>query len=138
MQVKFTGAVVLKTAIEEAEMLKNVVSICAALIVVASAFSASAQAQHHRGGYYGYHRAGYYGHYGRGWYGGGWAGFAAGAILGGLLAAPYYGRPYYYPYYGSPYYYPGDAVAYCMRRFRSYDPRSGTYLGYDGYRHPCP
>jgi hypothetical protein len=19
-----------------------------------------------------------------------------------------------------------------------YDPRSGTYLGYDGYRHPCP
>lgn len=31
-----------------------------------------------------------------------------------------------------------SAVAYCMRRFRSYDPASGTYLGYDGYRHPCP
>jgi hypothetical protein len=29
-------------------------------------------------------------------------------------------------------------VAYCMQRFRSYDPRSGTYLGYDGLRHPCP
>ncbi|MGB8044731.1 MAG: BA14K family protein [Pseudolabrys sp.] len=25
-----------------------------------------------------------------------------------------------------------------MQRFRSYDPGSGTYLGYDGYRHPCP
>jgi hypothetical protein len=33
---------------------------------------------------------------------------------------------------------PGDAVAYCMQRFRSYDPASGTYLGYDGLRHPCP
>ena len=32
----------------------------------------------------------------------------------------------------------GDAVAYCMQTYRSYDPRSGTYLGYDGYRHPCP
>jgi len=31
-----------------------------------------------------------------------------------------------------------NAVAYCSRRFRSYDPASGTYLGYDGYRHPCP
>ena len=31
-----------------------------------------------------------------------------------------------------------DAVAYCMQRFRSYDPASGTYLGYDGYRHSCP
>ncbi|MGZ3311613.1 MAG: BA14K family protein [Xanthobacteraceae bacterium] len=25
-----------------------------------------------------------------------------------------------------------------MQRFKSYDPRSGTYLGYDGARHPCP
>jgi hypothetical protein len=32
----------------------------------------------------------------------------------------------------------GDPVAYCMRRFRSYDPESRTYVGYDGLRHPCP
>jgi hypothetical protein len=79
-----------------------------------------------------------------GWRGGGWGyyggGFAAGAILGGMLAAPYYyPSPYYYP---APGYYddaaPDGAVDYCMRRFRSYDPRSGTYLGNDGYRHPCP
>jgi hypothetical protein len=64
---------------------------------------------------------------------------------------PYY--PRYYYYYPAPvYYYPrayypaplypgrlaGDAVAYCMQRFQSYDLGSGTYLGYDGYRHPCP
>lgn len=82
------------------------------------------------------------------WRGGGWGwgapvagGLIAGAIIGGALAAPYgpgyYGPGYYPPpvAYGPP---PGDAVAYCMRRFRSYDPGSGTYLGNDGYRHPCP
>jgi len=31
-----------------------------------------------------------------------------------------------------------DAVAYCMQTYRSYDVRSGTYLGNDGFRHPCP
>jgi hypothetical protein len=25
----------------------------------------------------------------------------------------------------------------CAQRYRSYDPVSGTYLGYDGLRHPC-
>jgi hypothetical protein len=25
----------------------------------------------------------------------------------------------------------------CKQRYRSYDPVSGTYLGYDGLRHPC-
>jgi len=49
------------------------------------------------------------------WRGGGFfPGFAAGAIIGGALAAPYYygGGPYYYgggPYYGDgPYAYYGD------------------------------
>jgi BA14K-like protein len=60
------------------------------------------------------------------YYDDGWGGLAAGMILGGALNA----QPYYYDY--------GDAVGYCMRRFKSYDPGSGTYLGYDGYRHPCP
>jgi hypothetical protein len=25
----------------------------------------------------------------------------------------------------------------CAQRYRSYDPVSGTFLGYDGHRHPC-
>jgi hypothetical protein len=72
------------------------------------------------------------------------AGIAAGLLLGGVLA----GRPYYWGYgppppYDAPPVYVGppvydDEIAYCKRRFKSYDVRSGTYLGYDGYRHPCP
>jgi len=33
---------------------------------------------------------------------------------------------------------PVDDDAYCAQRFRSYDPATGTYLGYDGFRHACP
>jgi hypothetical protein len=83
---------------------------------------------------------------------GGWgpgvgAAIVGGAILGGMLAAPYYGdgpyayEPYPYGYGPGPYFSPGyggDAVAYCMQRFRSYDPNSGTYVGFDGLRHSCP
>ena len=86
------------------------------------------------------------------WRGGGWrhggAGWIGpaiigGAIIGGAIAAS---RPYAYGYYGEvPYddyaYAPGYAYrdeAYCARRFRSWDPASGTYLGYDGLRHSVP
>jgi hypothetical protein len=29
-------------------------------------------------------------------------------------------------------------VAECKRRFKSYDPTSRSFLGYDGRRHRCP
>jgi hypothetical protein len=102
---------------------------------------------------------------GGGWRGGGrWgggrgvgigAGIVAGALIGGAIAgAPYgygYGPgPYGYSGYGPGYVDDGDvdegyvAVApgggggSCAQRYRSYDPRSGTFLGFDGLRHPCP
>jgi hypothetical protein len=74
-------------------------------------------------------------------------GFGLGYGLGAYAASPYY-----YDYYDDPYYYgapyqesyvvggtasPED-VAYCQRRYRSYDVRTGTFLGKDGRRHPCP
>jgi hypothetical protein len=96
-------------------------------------------------------RHGGWGHHGGGWGHGGWghrggwgvgAGLAAGAIIGGALASrPYYGG-YGAGYYDDPGYYAavpgGGNDAYCAQRFKSYDPASGTYLGYDGVRHPCP
>jgi BA14K-like protein len=91
---------------------------------------------------------GYHGGYNGGSGGGAVIGGAiAGAVIGGAIASQGYGGPGYYPpgpgYYddslaaGPP---PGDndAVAYCMQTYRSYDPQSGTYLGGDGQRHPCP
>ncbi len=83
--------------------------------------------------YYGPRRYGYYGpRYYRRDYGSaaaaGAIGLATGAIIGGAIAnsqaqaAPVYG---------------GNA-AYCAQRYRSYDPASGTYLGYDGLRRSCP
>ena len=92
--------------------------------------------------------------------GAGIAGLAAGAVIGGALQQ---NQGYYnydsaesYPVYSDPgptvvYSDPdpgydaapqvadeGDSVAYCQQTYRSYDPTSGTYLGYDGLRHPCP
>jgi hypothetical protein len=98
------------------------------------------------------------------WRGGGWGwglgGFAAGAIIGSAIASPYYYGGYYpyaypypaypaygypppaAPYYGGPGYAApppgGSDVAYCAQRYKSYDPGTGTYLGYDQQRHPCP
>jgi hypothetical protein len=104
---------------------------------------------------------------GYGWHGGGWRGGGgwgrndgfipgaiAGAVVGGVIASQngypgYYGNYGYYggtPYYGGPYDDggevaeappPGD-VNYCIQTYKSYNPRTGTYLGYDGQRHACP
>ena len=94
-----------------------------------------------RGG--GYHGGGYRHHHRGG--GGFWPGVAVGVGIGSTYG--YYGSPSYYDdSYG---YYDDsavaaappsddDAVAYCTQRYRSYDPASGTYLGNDGLRHPCP
>lgn len=100
--------------------------------------------QYRRYGYYG-PRYGYRG----GYYGGGrgaavGAGIAAGVIGGalaaGALAGPRYVEPA--PIYGVPAPVYGvedvDAVAYCSRRFRSYDPETGTYIASGGVVRACP
>src|SRR5438477_529350 len=92
---------------------------------------------------------------------GGGGGKGGVAVGGGALASSYpyygYGSDYYDTgYYDTGYYDTGyyddpgfygdaavvaavpapvggdDAVAYCMQTYQSYDPASGTYLGYDG------
>ena len=83
--------------------------------------------------------------------------FAIGALLGAALWRPAYS--YYYPAYGYGYGYPaygpgyygyppavdgyygggmGGDIEYCMRRFRTYDPNTGTYIGKGGRRLSCP
>jgi hypothetical protein len=89
----------------------------------------------------GYHRH----HHRRGFYGPG-IGFSTGLLLGGAYAASpyYYDEPYGYDYpYDSGYVVGGavaapDDIEYCRQRYRSYDVHTGTFLGNDGRRHPCP
>ena len=102
------------------------------------------------GGGGGFRGGGGYGNRGGGGF---FPGAVAGAVIGGALASgAYYSGPGYYApgYYDDQYENdapvavvqgPGggdDSAAYCMQTYRSYDPRSGTYAGYDGMRHPCP
>jgi hypothetical protein len=110
------------------KMMAGVAALALAASTIIAVAPANARWYHH-----GYHHGG-----------GAFAGFAAGALIGGALAGagPYGYGPYGYgyapgPYYGSGYA-GGGAVQYCLSRFKSYDPGSGTYLGYDGARHPCP
>ena len=94
------------------------------------------------GGWHGGHR--------RYWGPGIGIGIGTGLALGAFAGSPYYGYGYDDDYYygggypadegvivgngaGSP-----DEVAYCRQRYRSYDMASGTFLGNDGQRHPCP
>ncbi len=89
-------------------------------------------------------------------------GFAAGAILSGALSQPRYSNGYYYDYepapvyvvppppvvyrpayQPAPVYYAGpqpwtpEWYDYCDARYRSFDERTGYFLGYDGQYHFC-
>jgi BA14K-like protein len=114
----------------------------------------------HAAGRFQYHHGGYARGYGPGYgIGVGAAAVATGALIGGAIATQNQGYYYpdqnypgytnqYYPGYSNPgYVYSdaapaaynnGDSVAYCEQTYRSYDPTSGSYLGYDGFRHACP
>ncbi len=83
-------------------------------------------------GYYGYN-----GYYGPGPYYGGGLLDIPGEIVGGtagiatgILGAPYGGA------YAAPY--AGGGIAACQRRFRSFNPATGTYTTYTGEQVVCP
>ena len=113
-----------------------------ALMIATPVISTSATAQSRHGGWHGghgYHGGGYRGGFGPG------IGFGLGVGIGAGLAGGYHSNNYYayQPDYDDEYV--GVEASggarddqYCASRYRSYDPRSGTFLGYDGQRHPCP
>lgn len=86
----------------------------------------------HHGGHYRSYDRGYRRHNG---FGGdlavGIIGLAAGAIIAGALSAPEPPRRYIRAN-GD-----GNWIAYCARRYRSYDANSNSFVGNDGYRHQC-
>jgi hypothetical protein len=78
-------------------------------------------------------------------------GFAAGAIVGSALSGPrYYApQPYAYQprpvynyqpapvYYGPPAPWTAQWYSYCGSKYRSFNPSTGYFLGYDGRYHFC-
>lgn len=90
--------------------------------------------RHYHGGRY-YRGGRYYGYRGgrdAAIAGGIIGGLALGAAIAGAAAAPP-PPPVYAPAYGAR----ADWVAYCSSKYRSFNPATGLYLGYDGQYHPC-
>lgn len=115
--------------------------ILTSLFVVAVTMPADAQWRgHHRGG----DRGGYDRGYDRGQHrgqrvdhwsrhrdvyphsnpGGNFIGGVIGGVIGGMIGNQ--PQPY------------SDPVTYCISRFRSYNPETGFYFGFDGRYHRCP
>lgn len=145
-------------------MKKLATAAIAAIVGLAPILGATTTASAGGRDYHNKHRP-YYGGNNRGtnWSGVG-AGLAAGAALGlgaGLLINRPPPRVYYAPpppprppvvYYAAPApaYYPPPPppvyydrgwteahVEWCLNRYRSYNPATNTYTGYDGYQHEC-
>lgn len=92
--------------------------------------------------YYG--RPNYYHHHDNGLnaVGAGLLGFGVGAIVGSALtprevyvAPPPRPAPVYAGYRPAPW--TPDWYSYCYSRYRTFNPNSGTFIGYDGYEHFC-
>ena len=126
-----------------------IAGLLAALTLGSSVWPTSAQARFigmHLGGPGGWrsfdrssylHGRPYAGRWHDGWYPGTGGGLATGAIIGGTLASEEAAPLYAVPVYSAvP---PADPyrLAYCSQRYRSFDPATGTSLGYDGARHVC-
>ncbi|MGH6860812.1 MAG: BA14K family protein [Phyllobacterium sp.] len=127
-----------------------ILATAALATVIAPLSSASADHRWRHGGYRHHHR------------GGGDAlaagaiGLAAGALIGGALSQPrepeviyrdYDDRPVYRApvrvyreaprYYSSAQPWSRDWYRYCADQYRSFNPETGTYRGYDGRDHFC-
>lgn len=102
---------------------------------------------HFGGGQFGGHRhfgfrggrrsyGGNYGFYGGPGYYSGYPGYYEDNNVGAAIAAGVIGMAIGAIASGAAHH--GGSVGYCERRFRSYNPNTGMYLGYDGRHHPCP
>jgi hypothetical protein len=122
-------------------------ALLAAALVGLTVLTLAVPAEAGRGGYgRGYGGGRHHHHYGGGGnaVGAGLLGFGIGAIVGSALTprevyvAPPPPPPTYYApaAYGPPAWSP-DWYTYCYSRYRSFNPNTGYFIGYDGYPHFC-
>ena len=113
--------------------------IAAALALTIGASLIGTAEAGHRYRHYGYHHH----NNGAGIAAAGIFGLAAGALLGSALSQPrYYGYSQPAPAYVAPSYggaepWTPEWYSYCSQRYRSFDPETGYFLGYDGNYHFC-
>jgi hypothetical protein len=101
------------------------IAAVAALSIAALTVAAPAEARdRHRHHHHGHHHHGHHGHGDA--VAAGVFGLAAGALLAGALAQPQPRAAY-----------ASDWVAYCSAKYRTYNPATNLYVGYDGYYHEC-
>lgn len=134
---------------------RTLLSGMAGLAMAGAAIAQSAApASAHDWDHHGYYRHGWHHHHDYGGaIGAGILGLAAGAVIGGALTPrevyydDYYAPPPVYYYRSAPAYaYDPPVVTYrlgyghvarCEARYRTYDPRTDTFMGYDGRPHYC-
>lgn len=126
----------------------NLTAFFAAALVGLTVLTLAAPAEAGRGrgyGHHGGHRGGHgYNHRYRGGgnaFAAGIIGLGVGALIGSALAPrtvyvapppPRYAPASYGPQPWSP-----DWYSYCYSRYRSFNPNTGTFIGYDGYERFC-
>jgi hypothetical protein len=62
---------------------------------------------------------------------------SAAAILSMMIATPAFAQAAIQEPGAFAFYHPNVDGSSCAQRYRSYNPGSGTFLGYDRRRHPC-
>jgi hypothetical protein len=99
------------------------------------AYPNESYAQYYRRGYRPYYRDRYYYRRGNGSaVAAGVAGLAAGALIAGAIANQAQAQPAAPPPPGT---IDPQMAAYCARKYRSYDPATGTFLATNGMRYVC-
>lgn len=119
-------------------------ALVAAALVGATALVFAVPAEAGRGWYGGRHVYHHHRHHGGGnaW-GAGLLGFGVGALVGSALTprevyvapppAPVYAAPVAY----GPEPWTPDWYSYCYSRYQTFNPNTGTFIGYDGLQHFC-
>jgi hypothetical protein len=102
---------------------------------VENAYPNESYAQYYRRGYRPYYRDRYYYRRDNGAaVAAGVAGLAAGALIAGAIANQAQAQPAVPPPPGTV---DPQMAAYCARKYRSYDPATGTFLATNGMRYVC-
>jgi hypothetical protein len=129
------------TALVGAALLVSAVPVHAAPIQgrplpqVEKAYPNESYSQYYRRGYRPYYREGYYYRRDNGAaVAAGVAGLAAGALIAGAIASQAQAQPAAPPPPGT---IDPQVSAYCARKYRSYDPGTGTFLASNGMRYVC-